>query len=165
MSVGCKIWKEPVDKSIDHVPYCFAGACKVHCEREHQQATMVGNYGKLFVPLRHDDKVPFIIWTQIQGFLLYLKMLIGTTVNINILFQMHIKRIRGDRKYSKDIFSINFRNIGWKGTIWSWKYIWKICSIGYCWKDRGITILTSWQNYIVCVARFSISIKFTILYL
>ena len=71
MSVGCKIWKEPVDKSIDHVPYCFAGACKVHCEREPQQATMVGNYGKLFVPLRHDDKVPFIIWTQIQGFLLY----------------------------------------------------------------------------------------------
>ena len=63
-----KIWKAPVDKSIDHVPYCFAGACKVHCEREHQQATMVGNYGKLFVPLRHDDKVPFIIWTQIQGF-------------------------------------------------------------------------------------------------
>ena len=63
-----KIWKAPVDKSIDHVPYCFAGACKVHCEREHQQATMEGNYGKLFVPLRHDDKVPFIIWTQIQGF-------------------------------------------------------------------------------------------------
>ena len=71
MSVGYKIWEEPVDKSIDHVPYCFAGACKVHCEREHQQATMVGNYGKLFVPLRLDDKVPFIIWTQIQGFLLY----------------------------------------------------------------------------------------------
>ena len=28
MSVGCKIWKEPVDKSIDHVPYCFAGVVK-----------------------------------------------------------------------------------------------------------------------------------------
>ena len=49
----------------------FCRACKVHCEREHQQATMVGNYGKLFVPLRQDDKVPFIIWTQIQGFLLH----------------------------------------------------------------------------------------------
>ena len=26
-----------------------------------------------------------------------------------------LKRIRGDRKYSKDMFSINFRNKGWKG--------------------------------------------------
>ena len=31
-----------------------------------------------------------------------------------------LKRIRGDRKYSTDMYSINFRNKGWKRIIRSW---------------------------------------------
>ena len=39
------------------------------------------------------------------------------------LIYLFLKRIRGDRKYSTDMFSINFRNKGWKRTIRSWRII------------------------------------------
>ena len=37
-----------------------------------------------------------------------------------------LKRIRGVRKYSTDMYSINFRNKGWKRTIWSWSFFYCI---------------------------------------
>ena len=37
-----------------------------------------------------------------------------------------LKRIRGDRKNSTDMYSINFRNKGWKRTIWSWSFFYCI---------------------------------------
>ena len=45
------------------------------------------------------------------------------------LLDEFLKRIRGDRKYSKDVISIKFRNKGWKGTSWSWNLIRSICQV------------------------------------
>ena len=71
----------------------------------------------------------------------------------NLFFKWQFfKRIRGDRKYSKDVISIKFRNKGWKGTGWSWNTLPHHCSCYYT-KKVSITPMYSalqFATYKVC---------------
>ena len=46
-----------------------------------------------------------------------------SALGLVIIYFEFLKRARLGRKYSKDMFSIKFRNKGWERTIWSWNFM------------------------------------------